>query len=506
MRHLSRNRVAVLALTALVATVVVACGGGSSTTAPSTDATVDVRLVLEPTSLDITSVAGVALEQVLLDNVYQNLLTRTQDGQIRPLLAQAAPTISPDGLTYAFQLKPGVIFADGSPLTSADVVWSYQRVIAPESTNPDKKSFGSVAAITAPDPRTVQITLKQRDSNFTWALTGRAGAVLKKDTDPASLATTPNGTGPFVLKQWNRGSTITLVRNDRYWGEKAKVASVVLHYIPDFNTANNAQLTGETDVETRPEPTLLSAFTGRDEFTVAEGITSDKFVLGFNNSRGPLADPRVRHAVRQAIDKDGLIKILGGTNTRIGSGVAPTDPWFSDLTSIDPYDPAAAKRLLAEAGHGGGLSLSLTVPSIYPQSIATYVASQLGQVGITVDVRPVEFATWLDKVFKQADYDMSIVDHAEPRDIANYANAAYYWRYNSPAVQDLIARAGTAASDADRDSLMKQAAQQISNDAPNDWLFNVGERTVIREGITGFPTSSTTSRLDLSGLAATEPT
>jgi peptide/nickel transport system substrate-binding protein len=124
MRYLSRNRVAVVAMTALVATVVAACGGSGGTAAPSTDATVDVRLVLEPTSLDITSVAGVALEQVLLDNVYQGLLTRTQDGQVRPLLAQSAPTISPDGLGYTFALKPGVTFADGSPLTSADVVWS----------------------------------------------------------------------------------------------------------------------------------------------------------------------------------------------------------------------------------------------------------------------------------------------------------------------------------------------------------------------------------------------
>src|SRR3954447_26214273 len=98
MRH--RRSAVTIALTALAATVLAACGGGSSTAAPSTDATVDVRLVLEPTSLDITSVAGVALEQVLLDNVYQNLLTRTQDGKVRPLLAQSEPTISPDGLSY----------------------------------------------------------------------------------------------------------------------------------------------------------------------------------------------------------------------------------------------------------------------------------------------------------------------------------------------------------------------------------------------------------------------
>ncbi|WP_181780827.1 ABC transporter substrate-binding protein [Pseudonocardia pini] len=495
-----------LALTAATAVLLAACGGGGAeqAAAPSTDATVDVRLVLEPTSLDLTTVSGAALEQLLLDNVYQGLLTRTQAGEIRPLLAESVQT-SADGLTYTFSLRPNLRFADGSPLTSADVVWSYQRVLAPDSKNPNKKDLAAVAAVTAPDPRTVQITLSQRDSNLTYALTNRAGVVLKKDTDPASLAATPNGSGPYVVRQWNRGSTITLARNENYWGEKVKVASVVLHYITDDNAANNAQLTGETDVETAPEPTLLSAFEGRDEFTVAEGITSDKFVLGFNTGRGPLADPRVRHAIRQAIDKDGLIRILGGTGQRIGSGVAPTDPWYEDLTAIDPYDPEAARRLLADAGQAGGLTLSLQVPNIYPESVGTYVASQLGQVGITVDVQPVEFATWLDKVYKQADYDLSIVDHAEPRDIGNYANPQYYWRYDSPVVQDLVARAGTAATDQERDDLYRQVARRISEDAASDWLLNPGTRTVIREGVEGFPTSSTSSRLDLSALTATEP-
>ncbi|OLM01297.1 Dipeptide-binding ABC transporter, periplasmic substrate-binding component [Pseudonocardia sp. Ae406_Ps2] len=481
-----------------------ACGGGpAESAAPSTDTTVDVRLVLEPTSLDLTTVSGAALEQLLLDNVYQGLLTRSPTGEVVPLLAREVQT-SADGLTYTFPLKPNLTFADGSPLTAADVVWSYQRVLAPDSRNPNKKDFAAVAGVSAPDPNTVVLTLSKRDANLTYALTNRAGAVYKTGTDPASLAATTNGSGPYTVAQWNRGSTITLARNENYWGEKAKVASVVLHYIPDPNAANNAQLTGETDVETAVLPTLVSTFAGREGLRVAEGITSDKFVLGFNNSRGPLADQRVRSAIRQAIDKKGLLTILGGAGQVIGSGVAPTDPWFSDLTAIDPYDPEAAKRLLAEAGVGSGLTLSLQVPNIYPETIGTYVASQLAQVGITVNVQPVEFATWLDKVFTQADYDLSIVDHAEARDIANYANPQYYWRYDSPVVQDLVARAGTAASDRERDDLYKQAARQISEDAASDWLYNPGARTVIRDGVEGFPTSSTSSRLDLSALSATE--
>jgi len=486
--------------------VLAGCGGGAGSGvgggAADPNATVSVRLLLEPTSLDITKVAGAALEQVLLDNVYQTLLTRSADQQIVPLLAASYET-SPDGLTYTFRLHPEARFADGSPLTSADVAASLDRARAADSTNPNAKDLAAVTSVATPDPRTVVITLGQRDTNLTYALTNRAGAVLKKGTDPATLDATPNGSGPFVVRQWRRGSAIVLARNDNYWGEKAKVASVVLNYIPDFNAANNAQLTGETDVETAPLPTLLDPIRADPDFTITQGITSDKYVLGINNTKGPLADVRVRQAIRRAIDKDGLSKILGGTYKRIGSGVAPTDPWFQDLTSIDPYDPASAKDLLARAGFPNGLNLTLTVPNIYPTTIGDYIVSQLKQVGIAVTFQPVEFASWLDKVYKRGDFDLSIVDHAEARDIGNYANPRYYWHYNSPVVQDLYRRATTAATEGERDDLLKQAARQISLDAASDWLLNPTDLVVLRPGITGFPTSGTSSRLNLSQLAAT---
>jgi peptide/nickel transport system substrate-binding protein len=476
-------------------------GGGDGAAA---DTTLDVRLVLEPTSLDITSVAGVALPQLLLDNVYQGLLTRDSHGAIAPLLAERFDT-SADGLTYTFRLRDGLTFADGSPLTSADVVWSYRNVIAPDSKNPNRADFAAVSDVSAPDPETVVITLRQRDANFTYGLTNRAGVVLKQGTDPATLVDTANGSGPFVVRSWQRGSSITLGRNENYWGEPAQLASVVLHYIPDTTAADNAQLTGETDVLTGVEPTLLAPFEDNPDFTVAEGVTSDKVVLGINNSRGPLADARVRHAIRQAIDKDGLIRVAqAGKGQRIGSAVAPTDPWFdAGLTAIDPYDPAAARALLAQAGYAGGLDLNLVVPNFYNSVIGEYVASQLDQVGLRVRYEPVEFPTWLDRVYTKADYDLSIVDHAEARDIATYANPAYYWRYSDVQVQEWAAQAATAPSDGERDELYRKVARKISEDAVSDWLFSSSGLVVLRKGVTGFPTRETNSRLDLARVSAT---
>ncbi|WP_241255866.1 ABC transporter substrate-binding protein, partial [Candidatus Protofrankia californiensis] len=219
----------------------------------------------------------------------------------------------------------------------------------------------------------------------------------------------------------------------------------------------------------------------------------------FNHSRPALSDARVRHAIRQGIDKDGLIRVLGG-GTRIGSSVPPLDPWYEDLTGIDRYDPANARRLLADAGYAGGLTLGLTVPNIYPPAIAEYVRSQLQDIGITVRTASVEFPTWLTQVYRNADYDLSIVDHAEPRDLGNYAKPGYYWRYDSPAVQQAYQAAVTASSDAERDQNLRRLARQISEDAASDWLLLGPARQIVRAGVTGYPTNNLSSLYDVSKI------
>ncbi|SHM62073.1 ABC transporter substrate-binding protein [Cryptosporangium aurantiacum] len=472
--------------------------GDASAGAADTNATVTVRLKLEPTSLDLTTVAGAALDQVLLDNVYQGLLTRDASDKIVPSLASEYEA-APDGLSYTFTLNPKATFHDGSPVTAADVVWSYEQVLSPKSANPNKIDFAQVASVTAPDEKTVKIALKQRDSNFTYALTNRAGVVYKKGA--TGLADSENGTGPFTLDKWQRGASLTFLRHDEYWGEEAKVAKVVFRYIPDDNAANNATLAGDIDVLTALDPKLLAPYENNQDFAVQEGIASDKIVLGFNNAYGPLKDVRVRRAIRQAIDKDGLISSYG-EGIRIGGPVASTDPWYDEsLTSIDKYDPAAAKKLLAEAGVSN-LKLTLTVANFYPPLYAEYVTSQLKQVGITVEIKSVPFATWLDTVFTEANYQLSIVDHAEARDIGIWANPKYYFRYDSKAVQKLVADAQVAPSEDQRDELLAQAAKQVSEDAAGDFLSGGQIHTVVRKGVEGFPKDSTSSRLNLASVTA----
>lgn len=504
-----------LAATAVLAGLAVtACGTGSADdpvnagqtsqaaepAAIDTGATVDVRLVLEPTSLDIASTAGAALDQILLDNIYQGLLTRDENNKIEPSLATSYDT-SPDGLTYTFRLAKSATFHDGTKVTAADAVWSLQQATAKGSKNPDAAALASVKSVSASDDHTVVVTLKHRDTGFTWGLTGRAGVVFKKGTDFSSLAGNENGTGPFELSGWKRGSSITFVRNDAYWGKKAKVARVVFHYIKDDNAAGNAQQTGQTDIETAADATLLQPFSDKSEYTVLRGDTTDKFTLAFNNASGPTKDVRVRRAIRRAIDNAGLIKALGGAAKPVGGPVPATDPGYEDLTAIDAYDPAGAKKLLRQAGYRGGLKLTLRIPNIYPAEIGDYLASELKRVGIQLTVRPVEFQTWLDSVYTKHDYQLSLVDHAEARDLNNFANPAYYFGYDNANVQKWYAAARTASSDAERDALLKKAARQVSEDAAADWLFVNQTLTVVHSGVTGVPRNFTSNRYDLADLA-----
>ncbi|MCX4096946.1 ABC transporter substrate-binding protein [Nocardia sp. alder85J] len=517
MTRAHRIPVLVAALALLAAGTLAACGTGGDTgpgaTASATQAatppddkldtaaTVNIRLTLEPTSLDIFGTAGTAVEQLLLDNVYQSLLsidTAAKD-KIVPALASSWDE-SPDGLTYTLHLAPGAKFHDGSALTAADAVWSLRQQLAPGSKSVRAANFTSVADVTDPDPATVRITLKQRDTQLLWTLAGRGGIVYKQGTDFATLDGTENGSGPFRLTQWNRGSSITLERNDAYAGVKPKVAKVVFHYIKDPNAANNAESTGQTDIQVAADPTLLQPFTGNGKFTVLQGTTTDKFVLAFNGNQAPFTNPDVRHAIRQAIDKKAAVSTYGA-GTVIGSDVPPQDPWYEDLTAIDAYNPDNAKKLLAAAGFGNGLPLTLDVPDIYPPSITDLLVSDLKKVGVTLTVRQVEFQTWLQKVYTNKDFQLSLVDHAEAHDIDNYTKPTYYFGYDNKQVQQWYAQARTAGSDAERDTLLKNVARQISQDAATDWLLLVQTTTVVRTGVYGVPQAETSNRYNLSGLA-----
>jgi peptide/nickel transport system substrate-binding protein len=473
-------------------------GAGADTTAGEgggdDGAAVVVGAVLEPTNLDIISTAGAALDQVLLDNVYETLLT-FEDGEPGAGLADV-PEISEDGTVYTFTLQDGVTFHDGDPLTASDVAWTLEQ--SRGETAVAGTDLASVSAVAAVDDQTVEVTLTQPDNDLLFNLSRRAGVVLNEGA--TGLQNTANGTGPFTLEDWSQGSSITLARFDGYWGDPAGAAEVTFQYYTDPNAAVNALSAGDADLLTGVSTDLIGQFEDDDDFVVTEGTTNGEFTLGFNNSRAPFDDVEVRRAVRQAIDKEGVLELYNGYGTLIGGPVPPTDPWYEDLTGELPYDPDAARTALEAAGVAAGTQLTFVVPNIYPTTVSEYVASQLAEVGLEVEIVPVEFSVWLEQVFTNVDYDMTAVLHVEPRDIDNYANPEYYWRYDNPEVQQLVADAKTAPSADEANELLQEAARQIAEDSPVDWLLLYSDLVVARAGVSGYPENDTASRFDASGI------
>ncbi len=494
---------AVLAAVVVVVAVVVTVVVVNNNTAPQaaavdTDATLTVGLVLEPTSLDIRTQSGAALEQALIGNVYEGLVARSVDGSGDALPALAtAWKVSDDSLSYTFTIASGVTFSNGTAVTAKTAAESIQSVI--DNQYLGSEYLGSVASVEATSDTELVITLTTPYPDLLWALGGRAGLVL--DTSATNdLKTTAIGTGPFLLDSWKQGDSLTLTRNDGYWGEKAKVAKVVLRYITDTNAAANALKAGDIDA-LAPIDATLAKTVDTAAFSLTKGLASDKFVLAFNNAKSPLSDIRVRQAIRYAIDHAAIVTARGDADALLGGPIPEGDPGYEDLTGLYPHDVAKAKSLLAEAGYADGLTLTLTVPSFYGDVLPNLLTSQLAEVGITLKTDSVEFATWLQDVYTNKDFELSLVDHAESHDFGSWANPDYYFGFDNAEVQSLFAQSQVAKTEEESAKLLAQAAKIVSQEAAADWLINFRTVTAVRNGVNGFPVNEINSRLDLGSVS-----
>jgi peptide/nickel transport system substrate-binding protein len=365
-----------------------------------------------------------------------------------------------------------------------------------------KAGMDVVKEAKAVSPTQLQVTLAQPSNSWLYKMTTRIGAMFSR-TGVDALATAPVGTGPYKFGTWKRGDSITLTRNDEFFGKKPFFKNVTFKYFKDPTALNNALLTGSINViGTVQAPESLAQFTGNDKYQVIEGTTNGEVVLSFNNSKAPLNDLRVRQAVRYAIDHQALLDTCwAGRGKLIGSMVPPTDPWYEDLTGMYPHDVAKAKALLADAGKTG-VRLRLRLPTLpYAISCGQVVKSQLEQAGFKVDIDQLEFpAAWLTTVFKNADYDMSIVAHVEPRDMGAVFNPTYYTRYDDPTFAKYLAEADQG-SEAEQVEFMKKAARRLSENAAADWLFLLPNLVVADKDITGLPVNAISESLDVTGLA-----
>lgn len=460
-----------------------------------------IGIQLEPPHLDPTGAAAGAIDDVTYGNIFEGLTRFIEDGSIVPSLAESWQ-ISDDGLTYTFKLRNGVQFHDGTDMNAEDVKFSLDRARGDDSTNAQKGLFAGIADVVVVDPLTVEVRLSETDGNFLFNMAwGDAAIVAPESID--TIKTNPIGTGAFKFSNWVQGDRVELVRNDAYWGQAAALESATFKFISDPIAAFSAMMAGDLDAFSQfPAPENLVQFEADDRYKVLIGSTEGETILSTNNKVAPFDNVNVRKALALAINRQEIIDgAQFGYGTPIGTHFAPHHPAFVELTGNSPHDPDAARALLAEAGLADGVTVSLKLPPpSYARRGGEIIAAQLRAVGINTEISNLEWAQWLEEVFRNKDYNLTIVAHTEPMDIGIYANPDYYFQYDNADFQALMGELRRTTDEEIRSQLLQQAQRIISEDYVNGFLFQLPRLTVAKREVEGLWANAPTQAVDLTGV------
>ena len=445
----------------------------------------------EPDQLDPQKTSSYFSFEVL-ENVFDTLVAPDENLQMRPALAERWE-VSPDQLTWTFQLRRGVTFQDGSPFSAADVVYSYRRIIDEKLSNSDK--FSAVTDVTAPDPATVVIRVSQPTPNLLTNLGGFKGMAIvqRRNVETGRIATNPVGTGPFAFASQRSGDSIVLKANPDYWGGAPKVPGVTFRFISEPTTALSALQAGEIDWTDIVPAQRVEQLRDDDSIRLAVTPSNDYWYLALNEARPPWNDVRVRRAIAYAIDRESIVQATSyGTATANQLAIPEGNPWY---TRYDTYrlDVDKAKSLLAEAGAAPD-RLDMLVTSEYPQTVtaAQVIADNLEPLGITVDIRTVDMATWLDEQ-NSGNFDMLMMGwlgNIDPDDFyyaqhhTDGANNAQ--KYSNPEVDRLLEAGRRQIDENARRDDYARAATLIADDVSYLYLYNPSVIQAWSTDLTGY--------------------
>jgi len=475
-----RSRVLVFLFSVVVTAI-------STVAAAAPPAALVVQVAAEPPGLDLTATPASATAGVVFYNIQECLVKIDRHGKVVPWLAERWHTS--DNRNYTFFLKRGVRFHNGRELKAADVKFVFERAMNPETKHPYPGYYAAIGDIIVKDEYTITFSLKSLNANFLLNL-ARQGSVIYPREAVETLKGAPLGTGPFRFGDWVRGDRITLTRNPDYHVKGLpKLERVTFRFIADPNAAQAALKAGDVDASLFGlGPEHITELRRDPRFAVIEGSTTNDVILAMNNGKKPFSDVRVRRALTHALDKREILNgAMFGMGRILGSNVDPLNPYFVDLAGAMPHDPGKARKLLAEAGYPGGFEAVLRVSPQYYYTVRAgeIIVGQLQKVGVRVRLEQIEWGQWLSRVWKEAEYDLTIIGHAEAWDIANYANAKYYFRYDSPRFQELFQKSEVTLDDHARRDLYVQMQRLLVEDAPAVWLFMHPRLAVTKKGVQG---------------------
>jgi len=446
----------------------------------STDPRTLVMIIeASPANLD-PRVGTDAYSERIANLIFDPLLRRDEHFNLQPALAERWEI--PDPLTYIFHLRPRVRFHDGRALSARDVKWTFESVMNGTVVTAKASTFGFVERIETPDQATVIFHLREPFSPMLWNVSDAAvGIVPYGSGRDFNLA--PVGSGAFKLVRLVQDSEVILERNPQYWGGPPKVERVRFNVVPDSTTRALELRKGTADVAINAlTADMVTALRREPSLRVEQGPGTIYQYVAFNLRDSVLRDVRVRRALAYATNRQPIIHYLWRDLARLAASILPPQHWaYTDAVTTYNYDPALANRLLDQAGYGriNGVRFHLTMKTSTEETgrlLAAVLQQQWREVGIELDIRTFEFATFYSDVIKGLFqlYSLRWIGGNQDPDIFEHvfhsasfaprrANRSYY---SNPRVDQLIDQARRELDQQKRARLYHEVQRILADDLP----------------------------------------
>jgi peptide/nickel transport system substrate-binding protein len=478
----------------VLATVLSACtptaGPGPSATAssgPKTGGTLILARAGEVTNLDPHKVPAFTSARVF-ELLYSYLMRLDENLAVQPDLAASMPTTSSDGKTVTVKIRTGVKFHNGDPLTSADVKYTFDRIIDAKNVAVARSFFGDVNTITAPDESTVVFDLKTPNAALIAYMAHPNTGIVSKKIGEAnadlSKKETAIGSGPFKLAEWVPDNYMRFTKNaDYYVAGQPYLDGIRINVVPDETALTAALRTKAADMAIVVDAKVARTLRSEAGVTLSAKPSLSYNLLFVNTKRKPFDNLKVRQAIAYAIDRKAIIDAVAFGEGEVTGPIAPGLANYALPTSQYPLytrDVAKAKQLLTEANVGpvSFTMLTQTTEPAYAKDIAQLVQAQLAEIGVTMKIETLEFTQWVERWLK-ADFDMAPglngggpdPDFYVFRYFTDDGNLNFVTSYKNPISSDAIKQARATTDVAKRKDLYTTAQKELVNGVPFIWLY-----------------------------------
>lgn len=446
----------------------------------------------QPDTLDPQATSATSAFQIA-KSIYDTLVEVAQDGTLQPLLADDW-TVSEDGLTWTFTLNEAT-FHDGTAFDADDVVASLNRIADPD-VSPKADEFEAVDGVVAVDARTVRLELSRPAPALLASLASGWGAMLPSEKLEAGhdFGTDPVGTGAFRLDTWVRDGYVRLEANPDYFAGAPAIDGAEIRFVEDAAVQAQGLLAGDFHVIADPATADLPTLEGNPDVELVQEPSGTVLVTSINTRRPYLEDARVRRALNLAVDAETVLEVAYGGGTPTGTFMEPGSPWLPADVEPYGYDPERARALLDEAGVPDDLTLDMALPQPYEVHVQAgqIVQDMLGDVGIDVEIRVVEWGVWLGEVYGgPRDFDLTVIGHTGKLDptgrLGGYGDPdATYTGWDDADAIDLLAEAAQVSDRETRGTLYADVLTRMHENPPFVYFGASNRSYAQRADVNGF--------------------